>query len=158
YEMGELVKQQGYRAVLAVPMLREGALLGVIALLKSQPEPFTAKQIELVTTFADQAVIAIENVRLFQELEARTHELTRSVGELRALSEVGQAISSTLDLPIVLSTVVARATQLSGTDAGVIYEYDEQREIFVPRATEHLEAEIVETMLSTPVRKGEGAT
>src|SRR5262249_49350739 len=51
-----------------------------------------------------------------------------------------------------------RATQLSGTDAGVIYEYDEQREVFVPRATEHLEVEIVETMLATPVRKGEGAT
>ena len=61
-------------------------------------------------------------------------------------------------VPKVLSTIVARATQLSGTDAGVIYEYDEPREVFVPRATEHLEAEIVETMLSTPVRKGEGAT
>jgi signal transduction histidine kinase len=80
------------------------------------------------------------------------------VGELRALGEVGQAISSTLDLQGVLSTIVARATQLSGTDAGVIYEYDEQREVFLPRATEHLEAEIVETMLATPVRKGEGAT
>jgi signal transduction histidine kinase len=113
---------------------------------------------ELLETFADQAVIAIENVRLFKELEARTHDLTRSVGELRALGEVGQAISSTLDLRTVLSTIVARATQLSGTDAGVIYEYDEQREVFLPRATEHLEAEIVETMLATPVRKGEGAT
>ena len=58
----------------------------------------------------------------------------------------------------MLSTIVARATQLSGTDAGVIYEYDEMREVFMPRATEHLEAEIVETMLATPVRKGEGAT
>ena len=112
----------------------------------------------LLQTFADQAVIAIENVRLFKELEARTQELTRSVGELRALGEVGQAISSTLDLRTVLSTIVARATQLSGTDAGVIYEYDEWREVFVPRATAHLEAEIVETMLATPVRRGEGAT
>src|SRR5262249_13788813 len=75
-----------------------------------------------------------------------------------ALSEVGEAISSTLDLQAVLSTIAAQATQLSGTDAGVIYEYDEQHEIFVPRATEHLEAEIIETMLATPVRKGEGAT
>src|SRR5262249_52759677 len=70
----------------------------------------------------------------------------------------GEAISSTLDLQTVLSTIVARATQLSGTDAGVLYEYDAEREIFLPRATEHLEAEILETMLSTPVRKGEGAT
>jgi two-component system, NtrC family, sensor kinase len=117
---------------------------------------FSNAHVELLKTFADQAVIAIENVRLFKELEARTQDLTRSVGELQALGEVGQAISSTLDLRTVLSTIVARATQLSGTDAGVIYEYDEQREVFVPRASEHLETEIVETMLATPVRKGEG--
>src|SRR5439155_17700153 len=98
------------------------------------------------------------NVRLFKELEARTSELTRSVDELTALGEVGQAISSTLDLRTVLSTIVARATQLSGTDAGVIYEYDEQREVFEPRATERLEDDIVQTLVATPVRKGEGAT
>src|SRR5262249_58150183 len=63
-----------------------------------------------------------------------------------------------LDLQTVLSMIVPGATELSGPDAGVIYEYDELRAIFVPRATAHLEAEIVETMLSTPVRKGEGAT
>src|SRR5262249_6681346 len=102
-------------------------------------------------------VIAIENVRLFKELEARTHDLTRSVGELRALGEVGQAISSTLDLQAVLSTIVARATQLSGTDAGVVYEYDEEGEIVVPRATEHLEAGMVEAILARPAGKGEGA-
>jgi two-component system, NtrC family, sensor kinase len=143
----------GVQSALAVPLLREGIALGVIRISRTEIGPFTDKQIALLKTFADQAVIAIENVRLFKELEARTQELTRSVGELRALSEVGQAISSTLDLPAVLSTIVARATQLSGTDAGVIYEYDEPREVFLPRATEHLEAEIVDTMLATPVRK-----
>jgi signal transduction histidine kinase len=151
-------EQDMHRTILAVPMLREGAVIGVIVIRRTRVDPFTDKQIELVTTFADQAVIAIENVRLFQELETRTHDLTRSVGELRALGEIGQAISSTLDLQTVLRTIVARATQLSGTEAGVIYEYDERREVFLPRATEHLEAEIVETMLATPVRKGEGAT
>jgi GAF domain-containing protein len=158
YQLTEGQRVGRYRTLLGIPMLREGALLGVFSLERTEPKPFTDKQIELVTTFADQAVIAIENVRLFKELEARTQDLTRSVGELRALGEVGQAISSTLDLQTVLSTIVAWATQLSGTDAGVIYEYDEQREVFVPRATEHLAAEIVETMLATPVRKGEGAT
>jgi GAF domain-containing protein len=146
------------RTVLSVPLLHDAALVGVLSMWRREVRPFTEQQIALVQTFADQAVIAIENVRLFTELQARTMELTRSVGELRALSEVGQAISSTLDLRAVLNTIVARATHLSGTDAGVIYEYDEQREIFVPRATEHLEAEIVETMLATPVRRGEGAT
>jgi GAF domain-containing protein len=152
------VQTFGVRTSLATPLLREGKAIGVIQMRRLEVEPFSEKQIALLETFADQAVIAIENVRLFKELEARTHELTRSVGELRALGEVGQAISSTLDLQTVLSTIAAWATQLSGTDAGVIYEYDEHAEIFVPRATEHLEAEIVETMLATPVRKGEGAT
>ena len=148
----------GFRSSVTVPMLREGEPVGAIAVTRREPGPFSDSELELLKTFADQAVIAIENVRLFKELEARTQDLTRSVGELRALGEVGQAISSTLDLQTVLSTIVARATQLSSTDAGVIYEYDEQREVFVPRATAHLEAEIVETMLATPVRKGEGAT
>jgi GAF domain-containing protein len=154
----ELARVRGFRSVLSVPLLREGEAIGAINVSRATPGPFTDEEIALLKTFADQAVIAIENARLLTELHARTAELTQSVGELQALGEVGQAISSTLDLQTVLSTIVARATQLSGTDAGVIYEYDEQREVFLPRATEHLEAEIVETMLSTPVRKGEGAT
>ena len=81
-------------------------------------------------TFADQAVIAIENVRLFKELEERTNELTRSVGELRALGEVGQAVSSTLDLETVLTRIASHAVQLSGTDGGAIYEYDEATQEF----------------------------
>jgi len=141
-----------------VPMLRESEAVGALLVTRREPGRFSDAEVELLKTFSDQAVIAIENVRLFKELEARTQELTRSVEELQALGEVGQAITSTLDLQTVLSTIIARATQLSGTDAGVIYEYDGQGEIFVPRATEHLEAEIVETMLATPVRKGEGAT
>ncbi len=154
----ELIRPVGVRSMLVVPLVRDGVPIGAIRVSRPDPKPFSDTQIELLKTFADQAVIAIENVRLFTELEVRTQDLTRSVGELRALGEVGQAISSTLDLRTVLSTIVARATQLSGTDAGVIYEYDEPREVFVPRATERLEAEIVETMLATPVRKGEGAT
>jgi GAF domain-containing protein len=148
----------GFRAVLAVPMLRGGRAIGAIAIGRAEAGGFSTEQVNLLRTFAEQAIIAIENVRLFKELEARSEDLTRSVGELRALGEVGQAISSTLDLQTALGMIVARATQLSGTDAGVIYEYDETREVFVPRATEHLEDEIVDTMLATPVRKGEGAT
>ena len=113
------------RTVLGVPMMRGDDLVGVFSIRNSKVQPFTDRQIELVTTFADQAVIAIENVRLFQELEARTRELSRSVGELKALGEVGQTVSSTLDLQTVLSTIVRHAVQLSGTDCGIIYEYDE---------------------------------
>src|SRR5262245_38193261 len=107
---------------------------------------------------ADQAVIAIENVRLFQELEARTQELAKSVGELRALGEVGQAVSSTLDLQTVLSTIVGNAVQLSGTNGGVIYEYDEAAETFLLRASHRMEESLVEALRGAPIRLGEGAT
>jgi GAF domain-containing protein len=146
------------RSMLVVPMLREGTPIGAIRVSRREPRPFSAAQIELLKTFADQAVIAIENVRLFTELEARTQELARSVGDLRALGEVGQAISSTLDLQTVLGMIVARATQLTGVDASVIYEYDEQREVFEPRATDRLEEEIVRMLVATHVHKGQGAT
>ncbi len=101
-------------------------------------------------------MIAIENVRLFRELEARTKDLTRSVGELKALGDVGQAVSSTLDLETVLSTIVSRATQLAGVDGGSIYEYDEVREEFYLHTADHLPDELVEAMRATPMPKGEG--
>src|SRR5215471_11654065 len=104
------------RGLLAVPMLRDSRPIGAIIVGRAKPGPFSANQIGLLRTFADQAVIAIENVRLFKELEARTQDLTRSVGELRALSEVGQTISWTLDLETVLTTIVSRAVELSGLD------------------------------------------
>src|SRR5262249_43107185 len=120
--------------IVATPLLREDVAIGAIVIRRAEVRPFTDKQISLLKTFADQAVIAIENVRLFQELEARTRELAQSVGELRALGEVGQAVSSTLDLQTVLSTIVRHAVQLSRTDGGVVYEYDEASEEFHLRA------------------------
>jgi two-component system, NtrC family, sensor kinase len=151
-------RQHGARTLLNVPLLREGTPTGTITIWRDFVEPFAERQIELVKTFADQAVIAIENVRLFQELQTRTRELAQSVGELRALGEVGQAVSSTLDLQTVLSTIVRHAVQLSGTSGGVIYEYDEAAEEFHLRASHLMEAEVVEALQATPVRPGQGAT
>ena len=148
----------GARTSLVTPLLREGVPIGVIIIRRTEVRPFTEKQIALLKTFADQAVIAIENVRLFQELEARTRELARSVGELKALGDVGQAVSSTLDLQTVLSTIVGHAVQLSGTDGGVIYEYDEGREEFELRASHRMEEEVFEALKATPIRLGQGAT
>ncbi|MEK6665404.1 MAG: GAF domain-containing protein, partial [candidate division NC10 bacterium] len=156
YSLPELHRIEGARTVLSVPMLRENALVGVITTWRREVRPFTDKQIALVKTFADQAVIAIENVRLFQELQARTRELTRSVEELKALGEIGQAVSSTLDIQTVLNTIVSRASQLAGADACAISEYDEAAEVFQVRATHNLNAEIVETLRTVPLRKGEG--
>src|SRR5262249_54869988 len=101
--------------------------------------------------------IAIENVRLFTELEARTLQLTQSVEELKALGEVGQAVSSTLDLETVLATIVSRATALAGMDAGAIYEYDEARGEFYLHTADRLEDEVVTALRAGPIRKGEGA-
>src|SRR5262249_20337801 len=124
------IEREGVRTMLVAPLEREGIAIGAILIRRTEVRPFSGKQIALLKTFADQAVIAIENVRLFQELEARTRELAQSVGELRALGEVGQAVSSTLDLQTVLSTIVRHAVQLSRTDGGVVYEYDEAAEEF----------------------------
>src|SRR5262249_43694595 len=153
-----ITEREGLRTTLAAPLLREGVAIGAIVIRRTEVRPFSDKQIALLKTFADQAVIAIENVRLFQELEARTGELAQSVGELRALGEVGQAVSSTLDLQTVLSTIVRHATQLSRTDGGVVYEYDEAAEEFHLRASHLMEAEVIEALQATPVRLGQGAT
>jgi GAF domain-containing protein len=140
----------GYRTCLGVPLLREGTTIGVFALTRDEVNAFTDKQIELVTTFADQAVIAIENARLFDEVQARTRELSQSVGELRALGEVSQAVNSTLDLEIVLTTIVAKAVQLSRTEAGVIYVLDEQDRTLRVRATYGLSDELVAAIRGQP--------
>jgi GAF domain-containing protein len=147
----------GARTVLGVPLVRDGRSIGSIGVWRSESKAFSETQIALLQTFADQAVIAIENVRLFNEVQARTAQLTRSVGELKALGEVGQAVSSTLDVETVLGTIVARATQLTGMDGGSIYEYDEARKEFHLHSANGLPPEVVEALRSAPIRKGEGA-
>ena len=136
----------GARTLLLVPMLKDNALVGVISIYRKEVRPFTDKQIDLVENFAAQAVIAIENTRLLNELRQRTDELGRSVGELRALGEVSQAVNSTLDLETVLSTIVAKAVQLSGTEAGAIYVFDDVQREFHLRATYGMDQELIDAL------------
>jgi GAF domain-containing protein len=143
YTWTEAVKLGGLRTMLGVPLLRGGTPIGVMGMHRLTVRSFTDKQIDLITTFADQAVIAIENVRLFDEVQARTGDLARSVEELRALGAVSQAVSSTLDLPVVLDTIVANATRISGTEAGAIYVLDEQQKEFQLRATFGMSEELI---------------
>ncbi|MGH7875451.1 MAG: GAF domain-containing protein, partial [Candidatus Binatia bacterium] len=150
--------RDGSRTILGMPLVREGSPIGTILIRRLEVRPFTDTQIALLKTFGDQAVIAIENVRLFNELQERTRELVESVEEMKALSEVGQAVSSTLDLKTVLETIVSRAVQLSGTDCGVIYEFDETTEEFNLIASHRMEAEVVEMLRVAPIHLGEGAT
>ena len=156
----ELIRQigrgLGFRSSVAVPMLREGEAVGAIIVNRREPGCFSDGEVELLKTFADQAVIAIENVRLFKELDARTGELTQSVEKLTALGEVSHALSSTLDLETVLSTIVSRASQLAGAAGCSIYEYDEAAEHFELRATHNDDAQFVEALRTAPLRKGEG--
>ncbi len=140
------VEVGGIRTMVTVPMLKDSEAIGVITIFRTEVREFTDKQIALVTSFAAQAVIAIENARLLTELRQRTDELGRSVGELRALGEVSQAVNSTLDLETVLSTIVAKAVQLSSTDAGAIYVFDEaDRELHL-RATYGMDRELIDAL------------
>jgi len=152
------LRSRGTRSVLAVPMLRQNEVIGAISLAHQQVDAFSDAHVELLRTFADQAVIAVENARLLAELQARTVDLTRSVGQLTALGEVGQAVSSSLDLETVLTTIVSRAVQLSGLDGGVIFEYDEAAEEFAQRvATGQAGAGVLaEARRTAQIRKGEG--
>src|SRR5262249_55312035 len=146
----------GLRSFLAVPMLRDGEPLGTIGVGRVEPGEFPPTQIDLLQTFAEQAVIAIENVRLFKEVKARTAELTRSVEQLTALGEVGRAVSSTLDLEAVLTTIVSRAVELSGLDGGVVFEYDEATGEFVQRVATETAGALAEARRTVRIQKGEG--
>ena len=148
--------ERGFRSFVSVPMLRGNDPLGIITVSRAQPGEFSTAEIALLQTFADQAVIAVENARLLTELQARTTDLSRSVGQLTALGEVGQAVSSSLDLHTVLTTIVARAVQISGLDGGVIFEYDEAAEEFAQRAATDSAGALAEARRTARVRKGEG--
>ena len=116
----------GYRSTLSVPLLREGTTIGVFGLGRREPNPFTDKQAELVTTFADQAVIAIENVRLFDEVQARTREVQESLEYQTAISDVLNVISrSPNTLQPVLDTLVQTAARLCEADFSVFFRLHE---------------------------------
>ncbi len=156
YQHQALSRTIGHRSSLSVPMLRESAPIGVIWVARAEPGPFSDSEIELLKTFADQAVIAVENVRLFKALQARTGELTQSVEQLTALGEVSRAVSSTLDVETVLDTIVSRASQLAGGAGCSIFEYDAAAEQFELRAAHNDDTAFVEALRAVPLRKGEG--
>jgi signal transduction histidine kinase/putative methionine-R-sulfoxide reductase with GAF domain len=146
----------GSRTFLIVPLRQKGEVIGALSARRIEVRPFTPAQIKLLETFADQAVIAIENVRLFQELQARTGELARSVEELKALGEVGQAVSSTLELETVLTRITSHAVQLTGAAGGAIYEYEEATEEFQLKGSHQIDKEFVEALRASPIRLGGG--
>jgi GAF domain-containing protein len=125
YEKKPDAKIGGVRSMISVPLMREGEPIGAIALARNRVEPFTNHEIELVATFADQAVIAIENVRLFEAEQQRTRELTESLGQQTATSEVLEVISrSTFDLQAVLDTLVTSGRRLCEADMAAVWRLE----------------------------------
>ena len=143
------------RTILSVPLVRNDDVVGVISAARLEARPFNEQQIELVTTFARQAVIAINNVGLFEEVQARTSELARSVGELKALGEVGQTISSTLDVQAVLSAILTHACHLAHAGSGAIYTFDKTRGLFDLEAGHNMSEVVINEVRSHPIRIGE---
>ena len=128
YELNEIIRIGDYRTVLGVPLLREGVPIGVIFLSRCRVKPFTDKHIELATTFADQAVIAIENTRLFDEVNAKTRNLAEALQQQTATADVLKVISrSTVDLETVLDTLVDTVARLCRGDQALMYRRQNDR-------------------------------
>ncbi len=125
YTYQEQQKKSGYRTFLAVPLLRNGQPVVLLNLARTSVRPFTEKQIELVSTFADQAVIAIENARLFNEVQARTNDLSESLQQQTATAEILSVISSSPgDLAPVFEAMLSKAMHLCGANFGVLNTFD----------------------------------
>ena len=149
----ELSRLRGFRTQLGVPLLKEGTPTGVIVLIRMTVRPFTDKQIELVTTFADQAVIAIENVRLFDEVQARTRDLTEALQQQTATADVLEVISrSAFDLQPVFETVAESAVRLCEADKAFIFRFD--GELLRMAAAVNVSPELRQFVEQNPIRPG----
>ena len=155
YDNKALASGTGYRNCLAVPLHRKSQVIGAIFVARTAPGAFSDSQVQLLKIFADQAVIAIENARLFEEVQSRTADLQRSVSEMRALSEVGQAVSSTLDLDTVLGTILSHACDFSQASGGAIYVLDERRGTLTLEAGHSMSDALMSAVREHPIKIGD---
>jgi signal transduction histidine kinase/ActR/RegA family two-component response regulator len=151
YGRPDVQRVAGFRTTLGVPMLVQDEVVGVVSLWRSEVDPFSERAIELVTTFAAQAAIAIRNVDLVHALQSRTKELADKVEQLEALREIGQAVSSSLDLDQVLTTIVTHSVQLTATDGGSLLEYDDATHTFRVLAAYGTSQELLASLKKTRI-------
>jgi two-component system, NtrC family, sensor kinase len=146
----------GFKSILVIPLMREGRGIGAFALARNRVEEYSQRQVELVQTFADQAVIAIENARLFDEVQARTRDLSESLQQQTATADVLKVISrSTFDLQTVLETLIESAVELSGGNRGSIFL--REGDVFPLKAASRATPEFLQYWAANPARAGRGS-
>ena len=151
----DLQRVARFRTTLAAPLLIDDEVVGSMSVWRNEVSPFDEREMAIVTAFAGQAAMAMNGVKLVQELEARRAELARKVDELEALREVGEAVGSSLDVDHVLSTIAMHAVDLSGTDGGSIMEYYEHEQGFMVRATYQTEPAVIDRLRSIRIELDE---
>jgi signal transduction histidine kinase/ActR/RegA family two-component response regulator len=151
YGRPDVQRLGGFRTVLGVPMLIEDEVVGVLTLWRTEVHRFSERAIEVVTAFAAQAAIAIRNVDLLRALETQRAELATKVEQLEALQEIGQAVSSSLDLDELLTTIVTHAVQLTDTDGGSLLELDSAAREFRVRAAYGSSPELLDALRRTSI-------
>ena len=149
--------REGVRSSIMLPLIAGEEAVGLFFLDNRTAGAYTERDLELLEPVAQQLALAIQNNRLLRELQDQSRELAQSVEEMKVLREVGQTVESTLDFQTVLTTIVAHAVQLSETDGGLIYEYDERAKTSSCELTHGMEEEIVKELRANPIRLGEGA-
>ena len=146
YGAQDLQRIGGYRTTMGAPMLLDEEVVGALVVWRNEVSPFDERETTIVSAFAVQAAMAMNSVKLVQQLELRSAELASKVEELEALREVGEAVSSSLDVDRVLSTVAMHAVKLSGTDGGSIMEYSERDHCFMVRSVYRTDSTVVDRL------------
>jgi GAF domain-containing protein len=142
----DLQRVAGFRTTMGAPMIVDDEVIGAMSIWRNEVSPFGDREMAIVAAFAGQAAMAINGVKLVQELQAGRAELARKVGELEALRMVGETVSSSLDVDHVLSTIAMHAVELSGTDGGSIMEYDDSERRFAVRSVYRTSPEVVDRL------------
>ena len=155
YNRPDFQSRAGFRSIVGAPMLVDDEVVGVLSVWRTTVEPFDEHTRGLLTTFAEQAALALRNVELFSALQSRSAELARKVDEMEALAEIGKAIGSTLDPDEVLTTIVEHAVQLSGADGGSLMEYDDQTRLFRVRTAYGTSQDVLERLKSSRIHADE---